>query len=214
MDGKRKPLGPSIPKQAIMIWNKRPLKKSIPALLQSAPPQGKPIKLFFADEAGFGRISRMSRCWVPADSRATVKQQLIREHTYAFTAVCPFSGDTYSIISPVCNTEAMNELLQALSKEYQEEYLVLIVDRAGWHRSQELKVPANISITLLPAYSPELNPTEHIWDYLREQKGFNNYCFASLEEVEDHLAEVLSQLQNEKQYLQSLCTFHWINNSS
>ena len=192
----------------------RRLKKSIEPLFKAPTDQGTSIKVFFCDEARFGRINNIRRCWVPQGSRAIVKQQMVREHTYAFSAVCPFSGETYSIITPICNTAAMNELLKGVSKQYSKEHIVMIADRAGWHRSRELKLPSNIRITLLPPYSPELNPTEHIWDYIREQKQFNNYCFHSLEEVEDHLEDVLKQLHNEKDYLQSLCTFNWMTNSS
>lgn len=168
------------------------------------------MKLFFEDEARFGRINNVSRCWVPLGTRAIVKQQMVREHTYAFSAVCPFSGETYSLISPVCNTAAMNELLAGLSETYRQEQILMVLDGAGWHRSKELKVPANIHLELLPPYSPELNATEHLWDYIREQKKFNNYCFASLDEVENHLEEVLKDLHQEKDYIKSLCTFNWM----
>ena len=96
---------------------------------------------------------------------------MIREHTYTFSAVCPAEGESYSLITPVCNTAAMNELLNGLSRAYAEEELLVFADSAGWHKSKELEKPANIQIELLPPYSPELNPVEHLWDYIREQKG-------------------------------------------
>jgi transposase len=189
------------------------LKKNAPELFSSTR-EGKAVKVFFEDEARFGRINNVSRCWVPPHQRAEVKQQMVREHVYAFTAVCPISGETYSFLSPLCNTEAMNELLRGFSKQYEQDQIVLIVDGAGWHKSKDLVVPPNISISMLPPYSPQLNPTEHIWDYIREQKKFNNYIFDSLDALEDHLFEVLKNLKDEKQCISSLCTFHWMLNSS
>jgi hypothetical protein len=56
-------------------------------------------------------------------------------------------------------------------------------------------------------------PTEHLWDYIREQKGFNNHSFDSMEELEDHLEEVLKELNQEKDYIKSLCTFNWMINA-
>ena len=135
---------------------------------------------------------------------------MVREHTYAFSAVCPLAGESYSLITPVCNTASMNELLQGLSKAYIEEEILLFADSAGWHQSKALQRPANIHLELLPPYSPELNPTEHLWDYIREQKGFNNHIFHSMEELENHLEEVLKNLQQEKDYIKSLCTFNWM----
>jgi hypothetical protein len=61
---------------------------------------------------------------------------MVREHTYAFSAVCPLVGDSYSLISPVCNTEAMNALLCGLSEAYAKETILLFADGAGWHKSK------------------------------------------------------------------------------
>ena len=104
----------------------------------------------------------------------------------------------------------MNELLHGLSAAYPQEDIVLFADNAGWHKSKELNRPANIRIELLPPYSPELNPTEHLWDYIREQKDFNNHIFESMDQLEDHLETVLKDLHHEKEYIQSLCTFNWM----
>ncbi len=159
-------------------------------------------------------MGKRGHCWVPPAARASVKQQMIRQYSYAFMAVCPFSAETYSLIAPVCNTAAMNELLKGISLTYQQEQILMVLDSAGWHRSKELERPGNIRLELLPPYSPELNPTEHLWDYIREQKAFNNHCFASLQEVEDRLEEVLKNLHQEKDYIPSLCSFHWMIDSS
>jgi transposase len=86
----------------------------------------------------------------------------------------------------------------------------MVLDGAGWHKSKTLSIPYNIELLPLPPYAPELNPVEHLWDYIKEQKGFNNYCFPSMDKLEDHLYEVLNQLHHEKHYLHSLCAFSWI----
>ena len=75
----------------------------------------RPLMVFFEDEASFGRINHVRKCWVHRPDRAVVKKQAIREYLYAFTAVCPQTGETCSIISPFCNTEAMNALLTETS---------------------------------------------------------------------------------------------------
>ena len=49
----------------------------------------------------------------------------------------------------------------------------MFLDQAGWHKAKDLYIPHNIRLVSIPAYSPELNPTEHIWDELRE-KYFHN----------------------------------------
>lgn len=174
----------------------------------------RPIKLFFQDEARFGRINNVNRCWVPKKYRPIVTQQFVREYTYAYTTVCPETGETYSIIAPRNNTELMNIFLTEVSTHYNYYRIVMILDGAGWHISKDLVVPKNIRLLLLPPYSPELNPVEHIWDYIREQKEFNNHTFNSLDAVDDKLEIALKELHNEKEKMKSLCNFSWINSLS
>ena len=174
----------------------------------------RPVKLFFEDEARFGRINNVSRCWVPPGSRAVVGQQMVREYIYAYTAICPQTGENYSIIAPVTNTQVMNVFLKALSKRYRKYRIVLCLDAAGWHISGALKVPENIELLLLPAYSPQLNPTEHLWDYIREQKGFNNHVFTSIDEVEQQLEKALKEINDEKQVIKGMCYFNWLKRIS
>lgn len=81
----------------------------------------------------------------------------------------------------------------------------MIMDSAGWHTIKKLELPENISILPLPPYSPELNLAEHMWDYIREQKEFNNYTFNSLDDVDTQLGIALYDLQNEKSIISSMC---------
>lgn len=174
----------------------------------------RPLKLFFEDEAKFGRINQVKKCWVYHSDRAIVQQQQIREYIYAFTTVCPQSGETFSMISPFCNTDAMNLFLKETAIYYNQYRIIMVMDSAGWHTTKKLELTDNIVILTLPPYSPQLNPVEHIWDYIREQKKFNNYTFHSLDEVEDQLAKALSDLHNEKAAIKSLCNFNSITYTS
>jgi hypothetical protein len=76
--------------------------------------------------------------------------------------MCPLSGETYSFISPVCNTQAMNGLLRGLGAAYNQEQILMFTVSTSWHKSKELKLPENISVGLLPLCSPGLNLTEHL----------------------------------------------------
>ena len=84
---------------------------------------------------------------------------------------------------------------------------VLVLDRAGWHRSRRLRVPETITLVALPAYSPELNPVERIWLYLREE--FLTHCvFNSMDEIITACCEAWNSLTAER--LRSLCKYPWI----
>ena len=165
--------------------------------------------LFFQDEARFGRINNLQRCWVPPQSRAIVGKQLIREYVYAYTAICPENGESFSLIMPYANTESMNIFLSEFSKNFKDYRIILAMDRASWHKSKGLMNPENIRFLLIPPYSPELNPVEHIWDYIRE-KFFNNHVYKKLDYVVDNLCIALNHLYSVKNEMISLTLFNWI----
>ena len=170
-----------------------------------------PIKLFFQDEARFGRINKTSKCWTPPNQRAVIGQQIIREYTYAFSAVCPETGENFSLILPSVNTDSMNIFLRHFSEYFQKYKVIMLMDKAGWHRSKNLVAMENIVFMFLPPYSPELNPAEHLWDYIREKKKFNNNVFNSLNEVENNLSKALFDMSNDIDTIKSLCNFKWLN---
>jgi transposase len=93
------------------------------------------------------------------------------------------TGEDTSLIAPYANTECMNTYLKELSKDLGDKEAYVILDQAGWHRSAELKVPSNIELVYLPPYSPELNPVERFWQYLKN-KTIKNVIFETLEELE------------------------------
>jgi len=76
------------------------------------------------------------------------------------------------MITPAANTEMMNLHLAEISTQVERgAHAVLVCDGAGWHQpGGELRLPPNIRLLHLPPYSPELNPMENVWDYLRQNK--------------------------------------------
>lgn len=163
----------------------------------------------FQDEGRFGRITDPSRCWAPQGIRPDVAHQIVREYTYAFAAVCPHDGTMDSLILPEVNTLMMSLFLEEVSNRHSEEFILMIMDQAGWHKAKELKIPANMRIIWLPAYSPQCNPVEHLWDEIRE-KWFDNKAFDSLDAVEDMLITALSTLESDKNRVLRLAGFNWL----
>jgi transposase len=162
----------------------------------------------FADEARFGRINSVRRCWTKGE-RPTVYSQIVREYTYVYSAVCPFDGVMDSLIIPTVNSEMMSIFLTEVSKRHSDKTVLMFVDGASWHTSNILIIPDNISLLKLPAHSPQLNPAENIWHELRE-KWFYNLYFDSLDLVEDKLMEALASLENDIACVKSNSAFHWI----
>ena len=163
----------------------------------------------FQDEARFGRMVRIRRCWSPAPLRPTVANGYERQFVYVYGAVSPVQGELDWKMCPQMNTERMNEFLKQVSQAHSEEFLVMVWDGASSHRSQDLQMPENMRCHRLPGYSPELNPQEHVWDELRE-KEFPNRVFNSMDGVIAQLQAGLPRMAANSQRLRSLTAWPWI----
>jgi transposase len=178
------------------------------AAAQRAKP-GLELLLMFEDEARFGRMSRPLACWAPLGTRPEVKTQMVREYDYAFGAVAPLTGQMDSLILPRCDTEMMRLFLEEVSRRHRHQHVLMFMDQAGWHTTQKLKLPDNITIDFLPARSPQCNPQEPVWKVLRRD-FLGNRHFNSLEEVSEATAVGLHTLENNQTFLKGLCGFDWI----
>jgi len=132
---------------------------------------------------------------------------MVREYMYVFGAVDPYSGDDCFIIAPKCNTEWMNAYLDVLSKKFIDDYILLCVDNAGWHKSKGLKMPKNIKLIYLPPRTPEMNPIEQIWKEVRK-RGFKNILFKTIEDVISKLCVSLNSLSPD--CIKSITARDWI----
>ena len=94
------------------------------------------------------------------------------DSAYIFGAICPDRAVGAAMITPGANIEAMNLHLAEISTQVAPNARALLVcDGAGWHqRGKDLQVPDNITLLTLPPYTPELNPMENVWEYLRQNK--------------------------------------------
>lgn len=171
-----------------------------------------PIRLMFQDEARFGRISDVRRCWCPKPHRPMVQAMVSQEYTYAYTALTPVDGRMDSLVLPQVNGVCMDIFLTEIASRYPEERIIMVLDGAGWHKNQKIPLPSNLRLVFLPPYAPELNPVEHLWDDLRE-KFFHNRVFVSIEALEDHLVSALLAFENDTDKVQSITGWDWIINA-
>jgi transposase len=165
----------------------------------------------FQDEARFGLITDVRRCWCPKPYRPLCRAQISRRYTYAYAAVSP-DGELDSLVLPHVNTECMQLFVEELAARHAHERVVLVMDGAGWHDNTLLRWPDNVYPMVLPRYSPELNPTECLWEELRE-KHFHNRLRDALEAVEDDLAAALRALELDRDRVSSITAWPWIVDS-
>jgi hypothetical protein len=147
--------------------------KNFTALVTAAIPdhaRGKPVELWWQDEARVGQQGSLTYVWAEKGTRPRAPRDQRYKSTYIFGAVCPTRGVGAGLILPHVNSFAMNLHLKEISTQVSPgAHAVVTLDGAGWHQQGgKLKVPDNITLLPLPPYSPELNPQENIWQFLRQ----------------------------------------------
>lgn len=116
----------------------------------------------------------MTRKWARRGSRPPAVKQTQYDYLYVIGAACPQTGQTVGLLSPELNTAMINRFFEQFEQEVDPHvHVVMIWDQAGYHCSKQLRLPKNLTVLALPPYSPELNPIENLWHYLRSHHWSN-----------------------------------------
>lgn len=87
-------------------------------------------------------------------------------------------------------------------------HAVLLLDQAGWHMTDKLNVPPNVTIMPLPAKCPELNPQENVWQFLRDNR-LSNRVFKSYDDIVDHCCDAWNSLVEQPWRIMSIGLREW-----
>jgi hypothetical protein len=148
-----------------------PLLKKLPEKLKeiAAAHPGKTIELWCQDETRVGQKGRRTHSWAPKGSRPPVPIDTRYENAYIFGAFCPQRDTAVGLILPRANTAMMQLHLDEISAQLPSHvHAAMIADGAGWHRSHALRIPGNITLIDIPPATPECNPAEKPWQYLKD----------------------------------------------
>jgi transposase len=162
------------------------------------------------DEARVGQKGRACHRWYEKGERppGLVDQRFASAWLYA--AVRPTSGEDVALVFPSVSAGAMTTFLNHFGESLRPGvHALLVLDRAGWHGAKALKVPANITLVPLPSYSPQLNPVERVWEYLRE-RFLSHRLHPDYDAVVDAACRAWNRLTAETGRLLSLCADPWI----
>ncbi|HZI75776.1 MAG TPA: IS630 family transposase [Gemmatimonadales bacterium] len=192
-------------------------KKGLPATLETIRaglPNGTPLELWWQDEARVGQKNKIARRWARRGTRPRAPHDQRTSSVYIFGAICPQQGKGAALVLPRCDTQAMSlhlaEVAQAVAPG---AHGVLLMDRAGWHCTKDLVVPDNLTLVLLPARAPELNPVENIWLFLREN-WLSSRVFGSYADIVDHCCDAWNRLIDQPWLIMSIGLRDWANASN
>lgn len=160
---------------------------------------------YYQDEARFGQHGTITRVWARVGTRPRAIRQTQYDYLYVFSAVCPATGDASGLVSPHVNTDVMNAFLQQFSRELPADvHAVMVLDRAGWHVSGKLRVPANVTLVHLPPKSPELNPVENLWHYLRSHY-WSNRLYKTWDDLKESAIDAWRRVCLVPELIKSVC---------
>jgi transposase len=182
--------------------------EQIDAIAQQHP--DRELRVYFEDEARFGTQGTITRVWAPKGSRPRAVRQNGREWLYVLMAVCVGTGAASALIMPELNTGVLNLFLEQFSRELPTGvHAVLIWDGAGYHTSGDLVVPSNVSLIQLPPYSPELNPVENLWHYLRAHH-WSNREYEGYPDLQREAVRSVCAVCDDAERLKSVCNAEYV----
>ena len=177
------------------------------------------VELWFMDEARVGQKGGLTHVWYQKGLRPRGRRQQGFSSAYLFGAVCPEREAGVALVLPESlprtrsgvSTAAMQVFLAELSRAVPAgTHAALVLDGAGWHVSEDLSVPANLTLIHPPPYSPELNPVERVWEYLRDRWLSHRVLAGGYQAVADAACAAWNALLAEPGRLRSLTSFPWL----
>ncbi|MFV0409886.1 MAG: IS630 family transposase [Paracoccus sp. (in: a-proteobacteria)] len=172
-------------------------------------PEDTPVEIWFQDEMRLGQKNSRVRQWARKGTRPRQPADQRYANAYIFGAICPARGVGAAIMMPTADTQAMQLHLEEISKMATKgAHAVVLMDQAGWHTTGGLTLPDNLSLLFLPPKSPELNPVENIWQYLR-QTWLANRIFETYDNILDAGCKAWNNLVAQPELITSIGTRKW-----
>jgi transposase len=167
--------------------------------------------IWYQDESRIGQQNTTTKMWAIKGTRPDAIKQQQFESAHIYGAICMTNGKTEAIISPILSKEIMRDHLELISNATEKgRHAVVIMDGASWHIESMESEFENLSIIKLPPYSPQLNPIEQVWRWLR-QHHLANRCFNGYQDIVDSTSYAWNDFRSSKERVKSISYMGWLN---
>lgn len=169
--------------------------------------------LLFQDEASVKQHPTIIAKWALKGTKEFVGTLGNHAKVAVFGAIST-RGNFYHVKSKNINGKEFMRFVRHLFSVYKDKRIFLVIDNAPWHKSGEvqkflLSCKERLTVVLLPAYSPDFNPIEHLWKYMREVVSHNTF-FLSIKDIWNALSEFFRNLQNSPKQILSRCSTDYL----
>mgnify|MGYP001164086367 FL=1 len=165
------------------------------------------VDLWFQDETRIGQQGSTRRMWAKKGTRPRALKQQQFIYTSIYGAVCPSTEQSVGLVLAYANTTCMSLHIDEIARSVPEgRHALVIMDGAGWH--QEFHGRSNVSLLKIPLYSPELNPCEQVWQYIKD-KWLKNRCYKDYDDILSVAVEAWQNFTAENGRIRSLCSRDW-----
>jgi transposase len=181
------------------------------AKIKSDHPEAEHIEVWVQDESRVGQKGKIGRRWAEKGSNPTTDVHGGFQSVWLFGAFCAERDGGAALVVEAVSTAAMNAHLAIIAQTVlPHNHAAVVVDGAGFHaQSKDLVVPANMTLVTLPAHSPELNPAEGVWRFLKNGDLMHRLS-RTVNEIIDRCCSAWNALANEIGRIRSLCSYPWL----
>jgi hypothetical protein len=168
------------------------------------------VELWATDEHRIGLKPILRRVWTLPGHRPIAPVEPRYDWRYVIAFVHPASGRTVWHVATGVSTELFSVELQAFAEVVgasPTKQIVLVLDRAGWHASDDVQVPEHVHLLFLPSHAPELQPCEHLWQF--SDAPLVNRHFRDIDELEEVQLARCAVLQDRRALIRSATHFSW-----
>lgn len=152
------------------------------------------VNLYFQDESRFGMITKQKRVLTAMG----IKPIGIYKHSYLYKwlwgSFSPITGESFCMITDSVSKDFFIKYLQDFSEMNPNELKIIVIDNASFHSTKDIELPKNIVLLPIPAYCPELNPAEKMWQWMKDKIAMKIY--KNLDELENKLEQLIQQAEN------------------
>ncbi len=166
-------------------------KEELPDKLKTLAADRENIRVLAQDESRLGLMPVTRRRITAKGVKPIQKVQFQFESYYLYGAVDPLTGDAFYLEMPGLNGACFQVYLDELSARFRDDFIIMLTDNASAHTAKKLIIPENLVLLPFPAYCPELNPIERLWQHIKSKIDFA--LIKSLEALKQEVANILKE---------------------